>query len=103
MMRKKMIAVLVVPMMLVAFTAMAASIEPEIKILDKKEIVLLADDALIDTYMDAVVEIQASEAFHATSGFSPKDYRTFKELLKFRMLLAMEIHKRNLEIPQLDK
>ena len=99
-----MIAALMVPMIFLALTAVsAAGFEPEIKIIDKKEIALLVDDKLMDVYMDTLVEIEASRAFHATSGFSTKDYKTFKDLLKFRMLLVLEIHKRNLEIPQLDK
>ena len=102
-MRKKMIAALMVPLMFLALTAMAVSFEPEVKILDKKDIALLTDDKLVDTYMDTLVEIEESRSFHATSGFSPRDYKTFKDLLKFRMLLTMEIHNRNLEIPPLDQ
>ena len=89
MMKRKMIAALIVPMMMLALTAMAVSFDPEVKILDKKEIAQLVDDKLIDTYIDTLVEIEASQAFHQTSGFTPKDYRTFKELLKFRLLLTM--------------
>lgn len=85
-------------------TAMAATnFGLDVVILEKKDIVKLVDDQLIDKYMDTVVEIEASKSFHATNGFSAKDYKEFKDLLKFRLYLLMEIHSRNLEIPQFDR
>ena len=72
----------------------------DVIILEKPAITKLTDDQLIDTYENVLVEIDASRAFHATSGFSPKEYIDFKSLLKFRLLLLVEIHSRNLEIPQ---
>jgi len=72
----------------------------DVIVLDKAGIAKLTDDQLIDTYENALVEIDASRSFHATSGFSPKEYKDFKALLKFRLLLLVEIHSRNLEIPQ---
>jgi hypothetical protein len=72
----------------------------DVTILDKSGIVKLTDDQLIDTYEDTLVEIDASRTFHATSGFSPKEYKDYKAMLKFRLLLLVEIHSRNLELPQ---
>jgi len=72
----------------------------DVAILDKPAIVKLTDDQLIDTYENTLVEIDASRSFHATSGFSPKEYKDYKNLLKFRLLLLVEIHSRNLELPQ---
>ena len=72
----------------------------DVTVLDKSDITKLTDDQLINSYEDTVVEIDASRAFHATSGFSPKEYKGFKSLLKFRLMLLVEIHSRNLEIPQ---
>jgi hypothetical protein len=72
----------------------------DVTILDKASIAKLTDDQLIDTYEDTLVEIDASRTFHATSGFSPKEYKDYKTLLKFRLLLLVEIHSRNLELPQ---
>ena len=80
----------------------ASAFSPEVTALTKEEIVKLTDEKLIDTYMDTVVDIDAVRMFHTTSGFSPKDYKEFKDLLKFRMRLLLEIHSRNLELPQLD-
>jgi hypothetical protein len=72
----------------------------DVTILDKPSISKLTDDQLIDTYESTLVEIQANTSFHTTSGFSPKEYKDYKALLKFRLLLLVEIHSRNLEIPQ---
>ena len=73
--------------------------ESEVKILTKDEMVKLTDQGLIDTYIDVSVEIEAAKSFHATSGFMPKEYRTFKDLLRYRILLINEIKKRKLELP----
>ncbi len=72
----------------------------DVMVLSKTAIAKLSDEQLIDAYESAVVEIDASRSFHATSGFSPKEYKDFKALLKYRLLLLVEIHSRNLEIPQ---
>ena len=72
----------------------------DVTILDKASISRLTDEQLIDTYENTLVEIQANTSFHTTSGFSPKEYKDYKALLKFRLMLLVEIHGRNLEIPQ---
>ncbi len=72
----------------------------DVQILDKAAIAKLSDDQLIDTYENAIVEIEADTSFHTTSGFSPKEYKDYKALLKYRLLLMVEIHSRNLELPQ---
>ena len=77
-----------------------AEFPSDVLILDKPAIVKLSDDQLVDTYENVLVEIEANRTFHATSGFSPKEYKDFKALLKFRLLLLIEIHARNLELPQ---
>ena len=61
------------------------------------------DDQLVDAYLDTVVEIDATRSFHNTSGFSTKDFKDFKALLKYRLELLIEIHSRNLEIPQFER
>ena len=88
-------------MMVLALTPLAMAEYPsDVAILDKSAIVKLTDEELIDTYENTIVEIDADRSFHATSGFSPKEYKDFKALLKFRLLLLVEIHGRNLELPQ---
>jgi hypothetical protein len=71
----------------------------EIKILETKDIVLLDDQKLVDAYIDAVVEIDATKTFHSTSGFTPKEFKKYKSLLKYRLQLLFEVHRRKMEIP----
>ncbi len=89
-------------MMMVLFLAPLSMAEypSDVAILDKAVIIKLSDDELIDAYENTVVEIEADRSFHATSGFSPKEYKDYKALLKFRLLLLVEIHNRNLDLPQ---
>ena len=54
-------------------------------------------------FIDVLVEMEASKTFHTTSGFTPKEYTAYKNLLRYRIQLLMEIHKRGLEAPSLDK
>jgi hypothetical protein len=98
---KKIIACLLI-VLLLAPSAMA-SFSSDVVVIDKKEIAKLTDDQLMDQYLNTVVEVEANKAFHSTSGFSPQDYKDYKALIKFRLLLLMEIHSRNLEIPQFDR
>ncbi|MBF0531009.1 MAG: hypothetical protein HQK55_17430 [Deltaproteobacteria bacterium] len=71
----------------------------EIAITEQKDIVTLADDKLVDTYIDVLAELEATKTFHATSGFSLKEYQRYKDLLKYRLRLIVEIHRRKLELP----
>ena len=88
-------------MMVLFLTPLSMAEYPsDVAILEKPAITKLSDDQLIDIYENTVVEIEADRSFHSTSGFSPKEYKDFKALLKFRLLLLVEIHSRNLEIPQ---
>jgi len=93
---------IVLAMMMALFLAPLSWAEypSDVAILDKPAIVRLSDEQLIDTYENTIVEIDADRSFHATSGFSPKEYKDFKALLKFRLMLLVEIHSRNLELPQ---
>ena len=79
------------------------ALESSVSILPKEEIVKLSDDKLTDAYMDTVVEIEASKSFHTTSGFTPKQYGEYKDLLKYKMRLLMELHGRNIDVPQLER
>jgi hypothetical protein len=88
-------------MMVLLLTPLSMAEYPsDATILDKPAIAKLSDSQLIDIYENTLVEIDASRSFHATSGFSPKEYKDFKVLLKFRLLLLVEIHSRHLELPQ---
>ena len=74
-----------------------------LNILNKKEIVKLTDAQLTDTYIDIIVEMEASRTFHTTSGFTPKEYEAYKDMLRYRIEVLMEMHKRGIEPPALDK
>ena len=88
-------------MMVLFLTPLSMAEYPsDVAILDRPSISKLTDDQLVDVYEDTIVEIQADTSFHATSGFSPKEYKDYKALLKLRLLLLVEIHSRNLELPQ---
>lgn len=71
----------------------------EFVVLEQAEITKLADSALVDAYIDVIVELEAARAFHTTSGFKPKEYTDYKNLLRYRIRLSMELQKRGLEAP----
>lgn len=89
--------------LLFAFLSLGAAFALEVPILEKKEITALSDEKLVDTYLDVLVEIEAVRTFHVTSGFTPKDYRNFRSLLRYRLLLIMELAKRNVELPDFNQ
>ncbi len=78
---------------------LAAFPADEVTILEQKDIVLLPDDKLIEIYIDVLAEMEASKTFHATSGFTPKEYKKYKDLVKYRLRLMFELHRRKLELP----
>jgi hypothetical protein len=79
--------------------AFAAFPSDELKVLDKKAIAVLTDEQLTDNFVDVLVELEAVKTFHTTSGFTPAEYNNYKNLLKYRLLLLIEIHKRKLALP----
>ena len=79
--------------------AQAIQIDDGIQVLEQKEITALTDENLMDVYIDVLVEMEASKTFHSTSGFTPKEYKKYKALLNYRLLLLFEIQRRKLELP----
>jgi len=72
----------------------------EINILNKEAIKSLSDEALIDAYIDVIVELEAARTFHQTSGFGKKsEYEKYKKILRYRTYLIMEINNRELKVP----
>ncbi len=71
----------------------------EVRILGAQDMALLSDDKLVDAYIDAAVEIEATKTFHVTSGFTPKEYKRYKALLKYRVQLLFEARRRKLDVP----
>lgn len=79
--------------------AQAAFPSDDVIVLNKQVVVALSDEALIEKYIDVLVEMEAVKTFHNTSGFLPKEYSKYKEVLKFRLLLLFEVHRRGIELP----
>lgn len=75
------------------------ALEADVKILTKDEIVKLSNEDLLKTYIDVCVEIEAAKSLHATSGYMPKEYSNFKELLRYKITLLNEIKSRKLDVP----
>jgi hypothetical protein len=82
-----------------ASSSFAAFPSDEISVLEQKDIAKLPDDKLLENYIDVLTEMEATKAFHATSGFTPKEYKKYKEIVKYRIQILFEIHRRKLEIP----
>ena len=72
-------------------------------VLEKKDITKLTDEQLTDAYMDALVDVDARKDFFYHFGLSGKDLDDYKAVMKYRLLLLMEIHSRNIDIPQFDR
>jgi hypothetical protein len=71
----------------------------DIVVLEVKDIAVLTDEKLVDNYIDILSEIEATRAFHATSGFTLKEYAKYKDIVKYRLRMLFEINHRKLEIP----
>ena len=67
--------------------------------LDAKGIEALSDDKLVDAYIETVTEIEAERMLFTTVAFSVKEYGLFKDVVRYRLKLLMEINRRKLEIP----
>lgn len=91
--------ILILCVLLSMTTSVFADFTSRVTIVQADEISKLSDVKLIDTLEDVLVEIEAKKTFHTTSGFKPVQYDEYRDLLKFRLQLLMEIHNRNLEIP----
>ena len=94
---QKKIATIFLILLLAAQTSFAFLFE--VTVLTKDQIASLSNEALLSTYIDVVAEQEAVQSFHQTSGFNPREYREYKNLVKFRINLIDEINKRDLEIP----
>lgn len=79
----------------------AASFLFEEPILAPDAISVLDDETLLDTYVDVIIELEAVRTFYESSGFTPKEYRQFKDLLRYKVNLIAEIQKRELTAPKL--
>ena len=95
------LAIVLASMLMASSPAMALTSFPsdDIVVLEAKDIALLTDEKLVDDYIDILSEIEATRAFHATSGFTLKEYAKYKDIVKYRLRLLFEISRRKIEIP----
>lgn len=75
------------------------SVQEDFKILSSQEISTLTNQQLIDVYIDVLTEMEAIRTFHTTSGFKPKEYKQYKDTIRYRYNLLFEIHRRKIDIP----
>lgn len=73
----------------------------EITVQDKAAIKKLSDEKLVDTYIDAMIELEASDKFYSNTGLKPKEYAKYKKLLRFRTDLILEFQRREFEPPKI--
>jgi hypothetical protein len=71
----------------------------ETQIKNSEEIVALADQDLLDAYVDLLIDLEASTIFSRTAGFNQQDFFKFKKLIRYRVDLRKEILKRKLKVP----
>lgn len=82
-----------------AFLGEVQAPSDEVEVLAPKDILLLDDQKITDAYIDTLVEIDAVKVAHSSSSFLPKEFKRYKRLLKYRMQLLLEIHRRKIDIP----
>ena len=85
------------------FPSQSFSYPSAVTVLDNKEIAKLSDSALTAMYVDTAIEFEAMNMFHKTSGFSPREYQGYKDLLRFRYELKSELQRRKLEVPVIEQ
>jgi len=86
---------------LVLGTGTARAFLFELTPLSAQAIAKLPDDQLIDTYINVMIELEASDKFFSNTGMKPKEYENYKTLLRYRTDLLIEMQKRKLEIPEI--
>ncbi len=93
----------VIGIMIIAWsmTALAAGFLFTLDILDRSAISKLDEQKLTDAYIDAMIELEAVQTFYSKGGFTPKEYESYKDLLRFRTNLVLEFGKRKMEVPRI--
>jgi len=99
--RGKVVAVCLSVFLLFATLGHAQGFLFEVQPLAQDAIKALPNEKLMDTYIDVMVELEAVDTFYDTAGLTPKEYKKYKALLRFRTDLLLEIQKRELKIPQI--
>ena len=99
---KKVLLAIIAMAFMLSSVAKGLAYPSDLKVLTKEEIAKLTDEELTEHYIDVIVELEASRQFHTTSGFLPKEYDEFKGLMRYKVYLKMEIHKRELKLPDIE-
>lgn len=99
---RRIFAILVFFFVIVSAFPAAASFLFEVPVLTQDAIEKLDDKSLLEVYTDVMIELEAVRTFYENSGFAPKEYRQFKELLRYKINLIGEIQKRALSAPRLE-
>lgn len=87
---------------LLFFARSSGAFDYGLTILEPDAIRKLSDDALTQAYVDTLIEVEAAKIFHIKAGFTPKDYREFKALIRYRVNLLSELERRKLKIPHIE-
>ena len=74
----------------------------DVDILETEKIEKFSDKVLLDTYIDVLIELEASTTFSDGAGFNQREYVKYKKVLRYRVELMQEIKKRGLEVPTIE-
>lgn len=85
------------------FTTTAFAFLYDLEILPKEKIAKLSDENLIDYYTEAIIELEASRTFHGRAGFTPKEYKQHKDLLRYIIELRKAMEERQINPPNVSE
>lgn len=97
-MKKRLVTLICLMVCFVMTPAMSYAFLYDIEVLEQSQIGELSDEDLMDKYIDVLVEMEASKTFHQNSGFSMDGYQKYKDLIRYRIWLSVEVEKRGLEV-----
>ena len=95
--------VLLILLSLGLWTQQAQAFLYEIPMMSKEEMKSASDAQLLQSYIDAKIELEASRTFHGKAGFTPKEYDKHKDLLNYIVKLRLEMQLREMEVPPIDE
>lgn len=79
----------------------AQSFVYDVAILDQPSVSALSEKKLLETYVEVLIELEASTTFSRVAGFNKADYEKYKNLIRYRVRLLQEIKARNLVVPDI--
>lgn len=75
----------------------------EVKQYTYEELKELSNEEIIEVYTESIIERTASESFHGKAGFTPREYKKFKELLNLIVKCRHEMLRRELDVPPINE